>query len=151
METRLQPRSLSGKEEVTSIGKCVIVRGELSGDEDLIIEGRVEGKIILKDHRLVIGQHGVIRGEIKAKNVTVNGKVIGNIFASELLTITATGSVEGDIESSRISVSEGAYFKGCVDLRQGDVQVKETRSNEWEPATMDLPEAMLSEVQAVTV
>src|SRR5262245_60480332 len=118
METRLQPRSLSGREEVTSIGKCVIVRGELSGDEDLIIDGQVEGRGTLKDHRLVICQHGVIRGEIKAKNVTVNGKVIGNIFASELLTITATGSVEGDIESSRISVSEGAYFKGCVDLRQ---------------------------------
>src|SRR5262245_64469927 len=110
METRFQPRSLSTKEEATRIGKCVVIRGELSGDEDLIIEGQVEGKVILKDHCTVIGSHGVIRGEIESKNVMVNGKVVGNICAGGLIEITATGSVEGDIESSRISVVEGAYF-----------------------------------------
>src|SRR5262245_40038655 len=144
METRFQPRSLSTKEEATRIGKCVGIRGELSGDEDLIIEGQVEGKVILKDHCTVIGNHGVIRGEIEARNVTVSGKVVGNICAGELMEITATGSVEGDIESSRISVVEGAYFKGSVDLRVDTAKQAPSQA-------VNFPQAVLEEVQAVSV
>jgi cytoskeletal protein CcmA (bactofilin family) len=151
METRFQPRSLSTKDEITSIGKCVVIRGELSGDEDLIIEGQVEGKITLKDHRLVIGNHGVIRSEIRARNVTVSGKVVGNIFAEELMTITATGSVEGDIKSSRISVAEGAHFKGSVELRQADGDAKQVSSHDPEPARVNSSQPILAEVQAVLV
>jgi len=151
METRFQPRSLSAKEDITSIGKCVVIKGELTGDEDLIIEGQVEGKIILKDHHLMIGNHGAIRGEIRARNVTVNGKVVGNIFAGELMTITATGSVEGDIESSRISVVDGAFFRGSVELGQCDNAVKEVPSYNPEPATVDFPQPIRTEAQAVSV
>jgi cytoskeletal protein CcmA (bactofilin family) len=144
METRFQPRSLSAREETTRIGKCVVIRGELSGDEDLIIEGQVEGKIILKDHCTVIGNHGVIRGEIEARNVTVSGKVVGNIHASESTEITATGSVEGDVESSRISVVEGAYFKGSVDLR-----IDAAKPAPSYP--VNFPQTVPEEVQAVSV
>jgi cytoskeletal protein CcmA (bactofilin family) len=143
METRFQPRPLSAREETTRIGKCVVIRGELSGDEDLIIEGQVEGKIILKDHCTVIGHHGVIRGEIEARNVTVSGKVVGNICAGELMEITATGSVEGDIESSRISVVEGAHLRGSVDLR-----VDAAKQAPSYP--VNFPQAV-EEVQAVSV
>ena len=150
METQFQPRSLSGREEITSIGRCVVIKGELTGNEDLVVEGQVEGKIILKDHRVVIGNHGAIRGEIRARNITVSGKVVGNIFAEELMTITATGCVEGNIESSRISVVEGAYFKGSVDLRQGDSSAKEVPSydSEPEPVPVKLRHSVLAEVQA---
>jgi cytoskeletal protein CcmA (bactofilin family) len=151
MESRFQPGSLSAREEITNIGKCVVVKGELTGDEDLIIEGQVEGKIMLKDHHLMIGNHGVIRGEIRARNVTVNGKVVGNIFAGELMAIKATGSVEGDIESSRISVVDGAYLRGSVELRQCDDVAKEVPSCDTEPATVNFPQPILSEVQAVSV
>lgn len=148
METRFQPTPLSTREEITRIGKCAVIRGELSAEEDLIIEGQVEGKIVLKDHRLVVGKHGVIQGEIRVRNITVNGKVVGNIYAGELTEITATGSVEGDIESSRISVIDGAYFRGSVDLC-GDA-AKEVLSYP-EPATVNFQQLILAEVQAVSV
>ena len=144
METRFQPRSLSAREEITRIGKCVVIRGELSGDEDLIIEGQVEGKVILKDHCAVIGNNGMIRGEIEARNVAVSGKVVGNIYASELAEIAATGSVEGDIETARISVVEGAFFKGSVDLR-----VDATKQAPSYP--VNFPQDVPEEVQAVSV
>jgi cytoskeletal protein CcmA (bactofilin family) len=101
-----------------NVGKSVSIKGELTGDEDLTIEGRVEGKIELKDHNLVIGSHGMIKGEISAKNLTVRGGVVGNISAGELVEIKGSGSVVGDVESSRISIADDAYFKGSVDLRR---------------------------------
>src|SRR5206468_6809808 len=118
VETRLEPRTTPGKQEVINIGKSVSIKGELTGDEDLTIEGQVEGKIELQDHNLVIGPHGKIKGQINAKNVVVIGKVVGNISAADLVDIKRLGSVVGDIKSSRISIAESAYFKGSVDLRR---------------------------------
>src|SRR5437867_4303143 len=116
-ETEFEPKPIQAQEEVINIGKSVSIKGELTGDEDLTIEGRVEGKIALKDHNLVIGPHGKIKGQIDAKNVVVMGKIVGNISAAELVEIKATGSVAGDIKSSRISIEEGAYFKGSFDVQ----------------------------------
>jgi cytoskeletal protein CcmA (bactofilin family) len=143
MEIQSQPRSVSAKEEITSIGKCVVIKGELTGEEDLIIEGRVEGKIVLKDHQLVIGPHGAINGEIRAKNIAVIGEVVGNIFVGDLVEIRARGSVVGDIESSRISVADGAHFKGSVDLRKCEGQVEGGPSPNPEPAKMNLRQPVL--------
>jgi cytoskeletal protein CcmA (bactofilin family) len=148
MVTLFQSTPLSTKEETTCIGKCAVIRGELSAREDLIIEGKVEGKIVLKDHRLVIGKHGVIQGEIRARNVTVNGKVVGNIYAGELTEITATGTVEGNIESSRILVKDGAYFSGSVDLCSD--ASKEVPSYQ-EPAIVTSSQLTLAEVQTISV
>jgi len=118
IEARFEPKPTPAKEETINIGKSVSIKGELTGEEDLTIDGRVEGKIELKDHDLVIGSHGTIKGEISAKNLTVKGNVVGNISAGELVEIKASGSVVGDVESSRISIAEGAYFKGSVELRR---------------------------------
>lgn len=98
------------------IGKSVCVKGEITGDEDLTIEGRVEGKIELKNHDLVIGASAQIRAEITAKKVEIIGSVVGNVIASERVEIREVGSLEGDIVAPRVNIVDGAHFKGSVDM-----------------------------------
>jgi cytoskeletal protein CcmA (bactofilin family) len=105
---------------MVNIGKSVVIKGELSGSEDLTIEGHVEGRIDLKDHLLTIGPNGKIKAEVFAKSVVVLGEVTGNVTASEKVDIRDNGSVDGDIASPRVAIAEGAHFRGSVDMqRQG--------------------------------
>ena len=101
-----------------NIGKSVIIKGELSGSEDLTIEGQVEGKIDLKDNVLTIGPNGKIKAEVFAKAVIVLGEVAGNVAASEKVDIRDNGSVDGDISSPRVAIAEGAHFRGSVDMQR---------------------------------
>jgi cytoskeletal protein CcmA (bactofilin family) len=102
--------------ETARIGKSVIIKGELSGDEDLYIDGRVEGTIELGSHSLVVGPEGQVRASVNAKGVTVQGKLEGNIHASERAALTGSAVAVGDIAAQRISIEDGAYFKGNVNL-----------------------------------
>ena len=114
-----QPESgLQVGRDVVNIGKSVVIKGELNGSEDLTIEGRVEGKIELKDHVLTIGANGKIQAEVFAKALIVLGEVKGNIAASEKVDIRDGGSVEGDIVSPRVAIAEGAHFRGSVDMQR---------------------------------
>lgn len=99
-----------------SIGKSIHVKGELSGSEDLAIEGKVEGKIVLKGHRVTIGSTGQVAAEIVAKSVAVAGQVKGGIRADERVEVAATGSVVGDISAPRVVLVDGAKFKGSIDM-----------------------------------
>ena len=101
-----------------NIGKSVFIKGELSGSEDLTIEGHVEGKIELKDHLLTIGPNGRIKAQVFAKTVIVLGEVNGNVSASEKVEIRDGGSVDGDIVSPRVAIAEGAHFRGSVDMQK---------------------------------
>jgi len=101
---------------VACIGKSVVVKGEVTSAEDLVIEGRVEGKIDLQGHSLVVGQGGDIRAEILAKSVIVHGTVTGNVTAREKVEVRETGSIEGDIVTPGLSVSEGAVMSGRVEM-----------------------------------
>ena len=105
--------------DVVKIGKSVLIKGELCGSEDLTIEGRVEGKIELKQHVLTIGPHGRIKAQVSAKVVVVLGEVLGNIEASDKVTIRDSGVVEGDIVAPRVAIAEGARFRGMIDMQQG--------------------------------
>jgi cytoskeletal protein CcmA (bactofilin family) len=105
--------------ENVNIGKSVIIKGELSGSEDLTIEGNVEGRIELKENILTIGPNGKIRAEVFAKSVIVLGEVTGNVTASEKVDIRDNGSVDGDITSPRVAIAEGAHFRGSVDMQRG--------------------------------
>src|SRR5258706_2028183 len=134
MEPRFEPRPNPSKEEVINIGRSVFIKGELTGDEDLTIEGRVEGKIELKDHNLVIGPNGKINAEINAKNVTIIGSVVGNINASDIIEIKTSGTVMGDIKAPRISIADGAHFKGSVDMQK--TNDKKTHLPRVEPVKM---------------
>jgi cytoskeletal protein CcmA (bactofilin family) len=101
-----------------NIGKSVVIKGELSGSEDLTIEGHCEGRIELRDNVLTIGPNGKIRAEVFAKAVVVLGEVIGNVTASDKVDIRDKGSVDGDIISPRVAIAEGAHFRGSVDMQR---------------------------------
>ena len=102
--------------KVASIGKSLHVKGELSGNEDLAIEGKVEGKVFLKDHNLTVGANGKIVAEIQAKTVMVLGEVTGNITADDKVEVAATGTLRGDIHAPRVVLADGAKFKGAIDM-----------------------------------
>jgi cytoskeletal protein CcmA (bactofilin family) len=104
--------------DVVNIGKSVVIKGELNGSEDLTIEGRVEGTIDLRENVLTIGPNGKIKAQVFAKSVIVLGAVTGNITASEKIDIRDGGTVEGDLVSPRVGISEGAHFRGTVDMQK---------------------------------
>ena len=112
-----EPRATLGRDMV-NIGKSVVIKGELSGSEDLTIEGHVEGRIDLKENVLTIGPNGRIKAEVFAKSVVVLGEVTGNVTASEKVDIRDNGSVDGDIASPRVAIAEGAHFRGSVDMQR---------------------------------
>ena len=118
-----------------SIGKSIVVKGELRGSEDLTVEGQVEGKIALKQHVLTVGAHGRIRAQVFAKSVVVLGEVIGNIEATEKVAIRSEGTVEGDIKAPRVAIAEGAKFRGGIDMQQGQGQPGSRNRSEPKPGS----------------
>jgi cytoskeletal protein CcmA (bactofilin family) len=104
--------------EVAHIGKTVLVKGELSGTEDLYLDGEVEGSIELRDHSLVIGPHGKVRAHINARDVVVHGKVDGNIKGTERVELKKSAVLVGDIFTQRIIIEDGAFFKGAIDIQK---------------------------------
>jgi len=104
--------------EFAHIGKSVIIKGELSGSEDLYVDGQVEGSIELHGNRLIIGPHGQVRANVNAKGVIVQGKLEGNIRAAERAELTKSAIAVGDIVTQRVAIEEGAYFKGKVDIQK---------------------------------
>jgi cytoskeletal protein CcmA (bactofilin family) len=103
---------------VGTIGKSVVIKGELSASEDLTIEGTVEGKVELKQNVLTIGANGKIKASVFAKAVIVQGEVTGNISASEKIDIRDAGSVDGDLASPRVAIADGAHFRGSIDMQR---------------------------------
>jgi cytoskeletal protein CcmA (bactofilin family) len=101
-----------------NIGKSVIIKGELSGSEDLTIEGQVDGKIELRQNVLTIGPNGRIKAQVFAKSVVILGEVTGNVTASEKVDIRDNGSVDGDIAAPRVAIAEGAHFRGSIDMQK---------------------------------
>jgi len=101
---------------VANIGKSIVFKGELTGDEDLEIEGSIEGRIDLPKGQLTIGAHGRVKAEISAKAVVIVGKVTGNVQASERLEVQSTGVVEGDLRAPRLLIQEGAVVNGAIEM-----------------------------------
>jgi cytoskeletal protein CcmA (bactofilin family) len=117
-----------------NIGKSVVIKGELSGSEDLVIEGQVEGKVELRQNILTIGPNGKIKAQIFAKSVVVLGEVVGNITASEKVDIRDNGSVDGDLVSPRVAIAEGAHFRGSIDMQRTTGARPEAKPAEAKPA-----------------
>jgi len=107
-----------------NIGKSVVIKGELSGSEDLAIEGHVEGKIELRQNVLTIGPNGKIKAQVFAKSVVILGEVTGNVTASEKVDIRDNGSVDGDIAAPRVAIAEGAHFRGSIDMQRAGASGK---------------------------
>src|SRR5229473_5023566 len=106
--------------EQATIGRTLVIKGELSGAEALYIDGRIEGKISLPDNRITIGRNGSVQANITAKEVVVMGKVSGNIDCSDRVDIRSEGSVTGDVSTVRISVEDGAVLKGGIQVKSGE-------------------------------
>ncbi len=101
-----------------AIGRSLVIKGEVSGSESLYIDGKVEGSINLPGNRVTIGCNGQVAATISAREVVVQGKIVGNVNASERLNVRSEGSLTGDVISQRISVEDGAFFKGKIDIRR---------------------------------
>ncbi len=106
--------------EVAHIGKSVIVKGELSGSEDLYLDGEVEGSIELRGHNLTIGPNGRVRANVQAKDVVIHGKVDGNVRGSDRVELKKSAVLNGDISTQRIVIEDGAFFKGAIDIQKAD-------------------------------
>src|SRR6201993_3673172 len=101
-----------------TIGKSLVIKGEVTGSESLYIDGRVEGSINLSGNRVTVGRNGVVSANINAREIVVLGKVRGNMTASDRVDIRSDGSLTGDVVAARISIEDGAFFKGGIDIRK---------------------------------
>jgi cytoskeletal protein CcmA (bactofilin family) len=113
--------SVSAVGAQSKIGKTILIKGDISGAESLLIEGKVEGSISLPDDRLTVGREGRVSANIAAQDIVVLGEVLGNCTAGDHLDIRCEGSLYGDVVVSRISVEEGAYLTGSIDIRRAPV------------------------------
>lgn len=119
--------------ERVNFGKSVIVRGEVTGSEDLVIDGQVDGTIQLDDHVLTIGPHGRVHATVTAKAVIVLGRVQGNVTARERIEIRQHGAVDGDLTAPRVAIADGAHFRGMVDMRTAPTPATNGPSSVAEP------------------
>jgi cytoskeletal protein CcmA (bactofilin family) len=109
-------KTMTSPIEQATIGRTLVIKGEISGSESLYIDGRVEGSITFKDHRVTVGRNGVVNSNIAAREVVIMGKVTGNVECSDRVDIRSEGSLTGDVVSQRISVEDGAMLRGSVQL-----------------------------------
>ena len=127
-EPAIGPRPATATTTTTAdqatIGKSLVIKGEVTGSESLYIDGRVEGSINLAGNRVTIGRNGVVAANINAREIVVLGKVRGNLTASDRVDIRSDGSLTGDVVAARISIEDGAFFKGGIDIRKGGTPVQ---------------------------
>jgi len=115
--------------DVAHIGKSVMMKGEVSGSEDLYLDGEVEGSIELRDYNLTVGPNGRVRANINAKQVIIHGRVDGNVFASDRVELRKSAVLSGDIATQRIVIEDGAYFKGGIDISKNQTPRREQQSS----------------------
>ena len=113
-------RAQVGSADQATIGKGLFVKGEITGTESLYIDGKVEGSISLPGNRVTIGRNGQVTANVTAREVIVLGKVKGNVSATDRVDIRAEGALSGDVAAARISIEDGAFFKGGIDIRKPD-------------------------------
>jgi cytoskeletal protein CcmA (bactofilin family) len=124
-----------------TIGKSLVIKGEVTGSESLYIDGRVEGSINLSGNRVTVGRNGVVAANINAREIVVLGKVRGNLTASDRVDIRSDGSLTGDVIAARISIEDGAFFKGGIDIRKGG-QPQAKPNGEDKPIPVSEPAAV---------
>jgi len=140
--TTNRPAAVSNTAEQATIGKSLVIKGEVTGSESLYIDGRVEGSINLAGNRVTIGRNGVVAANINAREIVVLGKVRGNLTASDRVDIRNDGSLTGDVVAARISIEDGAFFKGGIDIQKPEpaskIEAKPQASAAAAPATASI-------------
>jgi cytoskeletal protein CcmA (bactofilin family) len=111
-------RDLSSRGGMATVGKSLVIKGQITGGEDLYIDGEVEGTVELKDHSITVGPNGRVNANLHGKDIVVLGRIRGNVRAVDRLEIRKTGSLTGDIVTARVVIEDGAYFKGSIDIQK---------------------------------
>jgi cytoskeletal protein CcmA (bactofilin family) len=109
-------RSPRGPREAAIIGPSITIRGDVTGDEDLMIQGRIEGTVTLKQHNVFVGPEGRVDASIHARSVVVEGEVKGDLHGAEQVVLKKTAKVQGNVQSPRVTVEDGARFRGGIDM-----------------------------------
>jgi len=119
------------------IGSSILVKGELTGDEDLVIQGQVEGRIELRQHNVTVGKNGRVKADIFGKIISIEGEVRGNVFGEEKIVIRSTGVLHGNITAPRVTLEDGSKFKGAIDMDAKEPE-KPAKQSEAKPAAADV-------------
>lgn len=125
--------------EQATIGRSLVIKGEISGGESLFVDGRIEGTVNIPEHRVTVGRNGVVTADVNAREVVIMGKVHGNIICSDRLDIRSEGSVTGDVVVQRISVEDGAILKGSVQVQAAPEQKGKQPQQQSKPAEAPKP------------
>lgn len=123
------PASSNGS---ATIGKAVMVKGQIVSREDLVIDGEVEGTVEAHDHRVTVGPNGKVQAGVKAREIVVLGSIQGNVEATDKIDIRKDAKLVGDIKTARIVIEDGAYFKGSIDIAKG-AEAKPQQSSQQPP------------------
>jgi len=107
------------------IGPTILIKGDLTGEEDLIIDGRVEGRVELRKHNITVGKNGRVKADLYGKVITVEGEVNGNLYGDEQLVLRQSSTVRGNILAPRVVLEDGANFKGSIDMSPKDAAPRE--------------------------
>ena len=130
------------------ISKGLFVKGEISGTESLYIDGKVEGSLSLAGNRVTVGRNGQVNASVTAREVVVMGKVRGNVTATDRVDIRAEGALSGDVSAARISIEDGAFFKGGIDIRKSDAKLAQPAGAPGLASVPPAPEAPKVPAQA---
>jgi cytoskeletal protein CcmA (bactofilin family) len=122
---------------MANIGKSITIKGDLTGNEDMVIEGKVDGKVDLPNNQLTVGANGTVQAEVNAKSVVIVGRVSGNVNGTERVELQATGIVEGDVNAPRLVVAEGAVLNGAIHMTK-----QEGSAERPQPPTSDVRQAV---------
>ncbi len=106
-------------DRVARLGPSLVVKGTLAGEEDLLVEGRLDGEISLRQNRVTIGEHGRVKADVYSKSICVEGEVNGNLFGEDEVVIRRSGKVRGNVTAPRVTLENGAKFKGSIDMDAG--------------------------------
>jgi cytoskeletal protein CcmA (bactofilin family) len=142
-------KTVTAPVDQATIGRTLVIKGEISGSESLYIDGRIEGKITMPESRVTIGRNGKVDASIQAREVVIMGKVTGNIECSDRVDIRSEGSVNGDISTARISVEDGAALKGGIQVRSTEVKANQAQQPvQSQPKPVETPKPMVATANA---
>ena len=140
-------KTVTAPVDQATIGRTLVIKGEITGSEALYIDGRIEGKITMPESRVTIGRNGKVDASISAREVVVMGKVNGNIECTDRVDIRSEGSVTGDVSTARISVEDGAVLKGGIQVRSSDTKNQQSKAADSAKAP-EMPKALSATANA---
>jgi len=126
-ETQSKPKNAYTKESSAAIGSSIRIRGDVTGDENLIIQGEVEGTIKVQGHNVTVSKTGRVKANIEANQIIVEGKLEGDLNGDEKVVIRETGNVYGNIVAPRVTLEDGALFKGSIEMEPRNGSVSQTK------------------------